>query len=67
MNTYTLYWRDGQRNTVTGPDVARAMTLAGYGGGALPALDFYAVGDNHDYEWDVSLRDWAVFPRYQGR
>ena len=59
MNTYTLYWRTGKRETVQGADPAQAMTLAGYGGGAMRALDFYANGDNHEYEWDATKRDWV--------
>jgi len=58
MNTYTLYWRTGKRETVQGADPAQAMTLAGYGGGSVRALDFYATGDDHDYEWDADKRDW---------
>jgi len=59
MNTYTLYWIDGQRETVTGESVARAMARAGYGRGALEALDFYVKGESHDYEWDSKERDWV--------
>ena len=59
MNTYTLYWIDGQRETVTGESVAQAMTLAGYGGGALRALDFFVDGDDYDYVWNTEKRDWV--------
>ena len=51
MKTFTLYWRGGTKETVTGNDIADAMNRAGYGGGALRALDFHASGDNNDYEW----------------
>ena len=34
------------------------MTLAGYGGGACRALDFYAKGDNTEYEWNPTTRAW---------
>jgi len=36
--TFTLYWRTGTREVVTGKDTADAMTRAGYGGGATRAL-----------------------------
>lgn len=62
MKTYTLYWRDGGREIVSGPDVAQAMTLAGYGGGAVAALDFYADGDDHKYQWDPRARRWERTP-----
>ena len=55
---FTLYWRDGKRQVVRGRTVAEAMTLAGYGGGAVRALDFYANGDNHEYTWLPDKRDW---------
>lgn len=59
MKKFTLYWRDGKRQVVEGSDPADAMNRAGYGGGAVAALDFYAEGDNHDYRWDAAKRDWV--------
>lgn len=56
--TFTLYWRTGDRNVVHGRDVAEAMTLAGYGGGTVRALDFWAHGDNSEYVWVPDERDW---------
>lgn len=49
--TYTFYWLSGQREVLKGNDPADCMNKAGYGAGALPALDFYANGDDHSYEW----------------
>lgn len=51
MKTFTLFWLNGQRETVEGLNPADAMNRAGYGAGAVRALDFYAEGDRHDYEW----------------
>lgn len=62
VNKYTLYWLTGDRQVVTGPDPAIAMTMAGIGGGALGALDFYASGDDHSYEWDKVKRKWMPLP-----
>lgn len=59
MNDYTIYWRTGKRELVRGDDVAQAMTLAGYSGGAVRAVDFYAVGDDKEYDWDKERRDWV--------
>lgn len=59
MNTYTLYWRDGTRTVVKGDNPAQAMTLAGYGGGSVRALDFYSNGDNNDYKWDSKKCYWV--------
>jgi hypothetical protein len=62
MNEFTLYWRTGERNVVKGPDVASAMTLSGYGGGAVRALDFWARGDDQDWEWNDEKREWLQRP-----
>ena len=56
---FTLYWRDGKREVVQGRTIAEAMTLSGYGGGAVRALDFYASGDDHNYTWVPDERDWT--------
>jgi hypothetical protein len=49
---YTLYWLDGKRELVKGSDIADAVTHAGYGEGALRALDFFAKGDDFScYVW----------------
>lgn len=55
---FTLYWRTGQREIVQGRTIAEAMTLAGYGGGAVRALDFHAKGENTEYSWNSSSREW---------
>lgn len=48
---FTLYWRDGTREIVSGRDVADAITRAGYGNGALGALDFWAAGAEITHEF----------------
>ncbi len=49
--TYTFYWRTGQREIYSGNSPADALNGAGYGYGALAALDFYMPGDDHAYEY----------------
>jgi hypothetical protein len=56
--TFTLYWLDGKREFVTGPDIAQACTNAGYGNGAMTALDFYTEGANNEYNWNPTIKDW---------
>ena len=41
-----------------GASVTDAFTRAGYGAGAVPALDFYSPGDNKDYIYDREIRSW---------
>lgn len=38
---FELHWRDGKKEIAEGRDIADAFSKAGYGRGALPALDFY--------------------------
>lgn len=58
MNTYTFYWMTGDRETQEGMSAEDALMRAGYSAGALRALDFYASGDNHEYQWDAQARKW---------
>lgn len=39
--TFILHWLDGSTERVTGPTISSAFAMAGYGGGAISALDFY--------------------------
>jgi hypothetical protein len=59
MKKFTLYWFDGKREIVTGTDAANAMNNAGYGYGALRALDFWAHGECTDYVWDKKT-GWSL-------
>lgn len=52
MLTYRLYWLDGVTELCQGRTITEAITRAGYGAGALSALDFYKLGDAINYNWD---------------
>ena len=41
MKTYILHWLSGETEEVTGYSISDAFTRAGYGAGALGALDYY--------------------------
>ena len=56
MKQFTFFWRDGLREVLTGDSPADAANRAGYGGGAMRALDFWANGDNNQYEYRD--REW---------
>lgn len=51
MKQFTFFWRTGRREVLMGIDPANAANNAGYGGGAMRALDFWSEGDNQNYEW----------------
>jgi hypothetical protein len=41
IKTFILYWLNGTSEKVQGRTISEAFTLAGYGSGALKALDYY--------------------------
>jgi hypothetical protein len=43
MKTFIFHWKDGKSEELMGDDVANALNRAGYGGGALGALDYYEI------------------------
>ncbi|HEY9642994.1 MAG TPA: hypothetical protein V6C57_21070 [Coleofasciculaceae cyanobacterium] len=49
---FTFFWLTGDREVLEGSDPANALNNAGYGGGAIAALDFYSEGDDDGYRWD---------------
>jgi hypothetical protein len=59
VKQFTLYWLDGKHQVVTGETIEQAFTTAGYGAGALKAVDFYIDGDNHEYDWNKEQRSWV--------
>lgn len=48
---YTFFWPDGVREVLEGKAPEHALELAGYGFGAINAVDFFAEGDNKKYIW----------------
>jgi hypothetical protein len=58
MKQFTFFWLDGRRTTCEGKTPADALVQVGYGAGAIRALDFYAIGDNNDYNWNPDTRNW---------
>jgi len=59
MKEYTLFWLTGQSEIVKGNTPHEAMNSAGYSGGAVRALDFYAEGDRREnWEWNKEKRNW---------
>ena len=51
MKRFKLYWLDGKTEVVSGRNIDDAFNKAGYGAGALRALDYYeplAMGGEDD-------------------
>ena len=65
MKIFTLFWLTGKTELVKGNTPEEAMTLAGYGAGAIPALDFYGNGDvRYKYAWNMGARKWGKIKPY---
>ena len=52
MKKYTFFWLHGDRNVYEGENPTDALNKAGFGQGAIQALDFFAEGDNKEYIYD---------------
>jgi hypothetical protein len=59
LSMFTIYWRDGHRQLVSGTSVANAVHRAGYAIGALTAIEFFAPGDCRDYVWTKDTGEWV--------
>jgi len=51
MKKFTLYWLRGDKTLVEGKTISEAFSKAGYGNGAIPALDFYSEGHIDEYKY----------------
>ena len=59
MKDFTLFWLTGKSQVIKGTDIADAFRRAGYGEGALGALDFYSTGNvENEHVWDKENRRW---------
>jgi hypothetical protein len=58
IKTFTVYWRDGKKEVLKGRTFADALNQAGYGQGALPALDFYDDVGTFKYTWNETTKHW---------
>ena len=55
---FTFYWLNGEREVLYGTWPGDALNHSGYGNGALPALDFWAHGNNRNYTWNKKKKEW---------
>lgn len=58
MDKFTLYWKDGSKDVVTGVSIDNAFSLAGYGSDAIEALDFFMCGECNDFVYDAVDHNW---------
>ena len=68
MKKFNLYWLDGKFEEISGTDIADAFRRAGYGQGALVALDFYDEKvDNSpvEYVYNKERKTWVWTPSHK--
>ena len=58
MKTYYIFWLDGEKEEAKGINEGDAFRRAGYGAGAVQAVDVISTEDK--YEWDSILHKWAT-------
>lgn len=56
--TFTFFWLDGSREVLKGETPTDALNKAGYGRGAIKALDFYGYGDDNSVVWNKAEKAW---------
>lgn len=61
MNKFTVYWLDGKRSVIEGNDIADAFNKAGYGNGAMPAVDWYDNGISHTHWYSKNEKVWVPY------
>lgn len=62
---FTLYWLNGTKNVIKGLTIEEAFTRAGYGGGAVGALDWYDNGISETHWYDKNAKEWKEYvPQY---
>jgi hypothetical protein len=55
---FTIWWKGGKREVIYGPTIEDAFSKAGYGGGAVAAVDWYDRGDVNTHQWCSVTKNW---------
>lgn len=58
MKEFTIFWFSGDKEVVIGRNEKEAFNNAGYGNGAVKAVDFIANGDNREYSFNKETHSW---------
>jgi hypothetical protein len=57
-NVFTLYWHDGEREVITGFKTVTDFVKSNSCAKTMDDLEFYAVGDDSAFYWDVVKCLW---------
>lgn len=55
---FTIYWKHGERSVIKGTSIDHAFTRAGYGAGAVAAIDWYDNGNTSTHKWVEETKNW---------
>lgn len=58
MNIFTIYWKDGSKNIISGLEINDAFTMAGFSAGAIHAVDWYDNGVTSTHFYDKLNNKW---------
>lgn len=58
---WTIYWLDGTKSNLAGQTIEAAFNLAGYGNGAIAAVDFYVEGNDSEYTYNKNTKTWEKY------
>lgn len=58
---FTLYFKNGKREIISGESINEAFTKAGYGAGALAAVDWYDQEASETHYYDREQKTWIKY------
>lgn len=68
MPKFTLFWLTGKSEVLEGKTFEDAMYHAGYGHGAMRALDFFSNGDKRkDWVWNKEKHTWESYEKARNK
>lgn len=65
QNYFTLYWLDGRRTVIKGDTIEQAFAAAGFGGGAIRAVDWFDNGVSETHRYDKATKQWVEFKPFR--
>lgn len=60
-NYFTIYWKDGTKNIISGNSIEEAFTVAGYSAGVLKGIVGYSEGVEDTHYWDADKNEWLKY------
>jgi len=58
---FTIYWLNGDYSVIQGESIEQAFTAAGYGAGAVKAVDWYDNGISQTHYYNKKCKEWVHY------